>query len=121
MESRAKHYEYMENLMEAEAFQNREIGLFQRINHRTDGIHNAACQKHPQSAPADGSFQRNKRRNRKPAHADINQRREPTRCIHPEDFHKNAENCNPPYCRKQSLSPYTGEDYHADRCIGSCD
>ena len=44
MESRAKHYEYMENLMEAKAFQNREIRLFQRINHRTDGIHNAACQ-----------------------------------------------------------------------------
>ena len=59
MESRAKHYEHMENLMEAKAFQNREIRLFQRINHRTDGIHNAACQKHPQSAPADGSFQRN--------------------------------------------------------------
>ena len=56
-----------------------------------------------------------------PAHADINQRRKPTRCVHPEDFHKNAENCNTPYCRKQSLSPYTGEDYHADRCIGSCD
>ena len=49
MESRAKHYEHMENLMEAKAFQNREIRLFQRINHRTDGIHNAACQKHPQS------------------------------------------------------------------------
>ena len=28
MESRAKHYEYMENLMEAKAFQNREIRLF---------------------------------------------------------------------------------------------
>ena len=49
MESRAKHYEYMENLMEAEAFQNREIGLFQRINHRTDGIHgiNAATASQP--------------------------------------------------------------------------